>query len=126
MAELRDDFDGRILQSGIVAEINGLDSPRLPNTTNICFPGISAENLVIALDLKGIAVSTGSACSSGSLEPSHVLLAMGRTRDEARSSVRVSFGAYQSGEDVRQLSGAMIPLVARLQSAKGVDTRVPV
>ncbi len=74
---LRNEFEARILRSGVRAQINGLDAPRLPNTSNICFPGVSAENLLIALDLKGIAVSTGSACSSGSLEPSHVLLAMG-------------------------------------------------
>jgi cysteine desulfurase len=125
-AELRDEFERRILRSELVAEINGVSAPRLPNTTNICFPGASAENLVIALDLKGIAVSTGSACSSGSLEPSHVLVAMGRSREEARSSVRISFGAYQSGEDVRQLSDTLLPIVARLQSVKGVETRVAV
>jgi len=98
----------------------------LPNTSNISFRGVSAENLVIALDLKGIAMSTGSACSSGSLEPSHILLAMGMTREQARSSVRISFGAYQTLEDVRQLSDALLLLVTRLQPAKGVDTRVAV
>jgi cysteine desulfurase len=71
-------------------------------------------------------VSTGSACSSGSLEPSHVLLAMGRTRDEARSSVRISFGAHQTGNDVRYLSDKLIPLIARLRSKKEVETRVAV
>ncbi len=111
-AALRDDFEGRILQSEVAAEINGQGAPRLPNTTNICFPGVSGENLAIALDLKGIAVSTGSACSSGSLEPSHVLLAMGQSREQARSSVRISFGAYQDGEDVRQLSDTLLPIVA--------------
>jgi cysteine desulfurase len=114
------------LHSGIRAQINSWDAPRLPNTSSICFSGVSAEHLLIALDLKGIAVSTGSACSSGSLEPSHVLLAMGRTRDEARSSVRISLGAYQTAEDVRHLGEVLVPIVARLQSAKGVETRVAV
>ncbi|MFL6416135.1 MAG: cysteine desulfurase family protein [Bryobacteraceae bacterium] len=126
LAALRDDFERQVLSSGLDAQINGRNAPRLPNTSNICFPRVFAENLVIALDLKGIAVSTGSACSSGSLEPSHVLLAMGLTREEARSSVRISFGAYQSSEDVRQLAEVMLPLVARFQAAKGVETRVAV
>lgn len=126
MATLRDDFETQIFRSGVRAQINGWDAPRLPNTSNICFPGVSAENLLIALDLQGIAVSTGSACSSGSLEPSHVLLAMGRTRDEARSTIRISFGAHQSAEDVRQLHNALTPIVGRLQSMKGVETRVAV
>ena len=126
VAALRDELERQILSSELQAEINGSRAPRLPNTTSVYFPGVSAENLVIALDLKGIAVSTGSACSSGSLEPSHVLLAMGRTREEARSSVRISLGAYQSTDDIRQLSETLLPLVARLQSAKGVRVRVAV
>jgi cysteine desulfurase len=126
VAALRDELEREILNSGLDVEINGSRAGRLPNTTSVCFPGVSAENLVIALDLKGIAVSTGSACSSGSLEPSHVLLAMGRTREEARSSVRISLGAYQSAEDVRQFRETLLPIVARLQARKGVDARVAV
>lgn len=125
VGRLRDEFERQLLASGLEASINGSDAPRLSNTSNICFPGVSAENLVIALDLKGIAVSTGSACSSGSLEPSHILLAMGRTHDEARSSVRISFGAYQTPEDAVQLSDALLPLVARLQSRR-IANRVAV
>lgn len=123
---LRDELERQILSFDLQAEINGSRAPRLPNTTSVYFPGVSAENLVIALDLKGIAVSTGSACSSGSLEPSHVLLAMGRTREQARSSVRISLGAYQTAKDVRQLSETLLPIVARLQSGKGVEARVAV
>jgi len=126
VAALRDELERQIVASDVDAEINGFAVPRLPNTTSVCFPGISAENLVIALDLKGIAISTGSACSSGSLEPSHVLLAMGRTREQARSSVRISIGAYQTPEDVRQLTETLLPTVARLQSMKGVKARVAV
>jgi cysteine desulfurase len=124
--KVRDEFEQQIFRSGIQAQINGANAPRLPNTSNICFARVSAENLVIALDLKGIAVSTGSACSSGSLEPSHVLLAMGRSRDEARSTVRISFGAYQSAEDAQHLSETLLPLVTRLQSTKRMETRVAV
>jgi cysteine desulfurase len=126
VAALRDQLEREILNAGLRAEINASRAPRLPNTTSVCFPGVSAENLLIALDLKGIAVSAGSACSSGSLEPSHVLLAMGRTREEARSSVRISLGAYQSAEHIRQLSDTLLALVGRLQLRKGVDTRVAV
>ena len=126
VAALRDELERQILTSDLHAELNGFGVPRLPNTTSVSFPGISAENVVIALDLKGIAVSTGSACSSGSLEPSHVLLAMGRTREQARSSVRISLGAHQSAEELRQLSETLLSTVARLQSKKGVNARVAV
>ena len=70
---------------------------------------------MISLDVKGIAVSTGSACSSGAIEPSHVLLSMGRTREEAKSSVRFSFGRYNSEEDVDQLTDAVIASVRQLR-----------
>lgn len=126
LRELRDEFEAQLIRSGVGAQINAFDAPRLPNTSSISFRGISAENLVIALDLNGIAVSTGSACSSGSLEPSHVLLAMARSREEARSSIRISFGAHQTADDVRNLSERLIPLVKRLRSTKGADTRVAV
>ena len=96
----------------------GTRNSRLRNTSNLLFPGLSAEALVIALDMKGIAVSTGSACSSGSIEPSHVLLAMGRSREEARSSVRFSFGRYNTREDVNRLLDAVIACVRQIRNAK--------
>jgi cysteine desulfurase len=80
--------------------LNGDDAPRVPNTTNICFDAIDGEALVIALDLKGLAVSTGSACSSGAIEPSHVLTAMGMSRDRAKSSLRFSLGKLNTVDDV--------------------------
>ena len=80
--------------------VNGHRLHRVPNTTNICFDGIDGEALVIALDLKGLAVSTGAACSSGAIEPSHVLLAMGRTPEQARASIRFSLGKQNTAEDV--------------------------
>lgn len=79
---------------------NGATCPRIPNTSNITFAGADSEGIVIGLDLEGVAVSTGSACSSGRVEPSHVLLAMGLTPDEARSTVRFSLSRFTTAEDV--------------------------
>src|SRR5207247_6820601 len=80
--------------------VNGDPKRRLPTTTNLRFDGVDGEALVIALDLKGVACSTGAACSSGSLEPSHVLAAIGLTPEEARSSIRFSIGRSPSLEEV--------------------------
>ena len=88
---------------------------RLPNTTNICFEGIEGEAIVIALDLRGYAVSSGSACSSGAVEPSHVLLAMGLTPEEARSSVRFSLGPENNEKEVDGLIEAVEASVAHLR-----------
>jgi cysteine desulfurase len=117
VAALRDAFESGLRARGVDFEVNGAPDCRLPNTSNILFRGVSAEALVIALDMKGIAVSTGSACSSGSVEPSHVLLAMGLSRDEARSSVRFSFGRYNTPEDVKILVEAVSSATARLGSS---------
>jgi cysteine desulfurase len=116
LAALRDFFEAEMRAGMAGIEINGAIHNRLPNTSNLLFRGLSAEALVIALDIKGIAVSTGSACSSGSVEPSHVLLAMGRTREEARSSVRFSFGRYNRAEDVNRLVEAVSGSIAQLRS----------
>ena len=96
--------------------MNGARDERLPNTSNLLFHAVSAEALVIALDMRGIAVSTGSACTSGSVAPSHVLLAMGRTRDEARSSVRFSFGRYNTLNEVSTLIEAVKSSVHKLRT----------
>ena len=79
--------------------MNSGNAPRTPNTSNIIFDCIEGEALVIALDLKGVSVSTGAACSSGAIEPSHVLTAMGLTPDEARASIRFSLGKQTTEED---------------------------
>ncbi|MGI8962699.1 MAG: cysteine desulfurase family protein [Bryobacteraceae bacterium] len=118
LAGLRDFFEAEMLAASPEIKINGAMDSRLPNTSNLLFPGRSAEALVIALDMKGIAVSTGSACSSGSTEPSHVLLAMGRTREGARSSVRFSFGRYNNREDVGNLIGGVGACLRQLRNAK--------
>lgn len=99
--------------AGVV--INGAGAPRLPNTSNICFHGIEGEAVVIALDLKGFAISSGSACSSGAVEPSHVLLAMGQTPEQARSSVRISLGEGNTAGQVDLLVEALEAAVAHLR-----------
>src|SRR5207247_7218974 len=100
MARLRDQLEETVLGEVECAGVNGMGAPRVPNTTNIFFDYIEGEALIIALDLKGLAVSTGAACSSGAIEPSHVLTAMGLRPDRARASIRFSFGKQNTAEDV--------------------------
>ena len=95
--------------------MNGDGAPRVPNTTNIHFDCIEGEAMVIALDLKGLAVSTGAACSSGAIEPSHVLTAMGLCPDRARASIRFSLGKQNTDDDI-DFALALVPeTVARLR-----------
>lgn len=108
------------LETGIVARVpdSGVNSghaPRVPNTTNIYFDGLQGEALVIALDLQGFAVSSGSACSSGAVEPSHVLLAMGLSPERARASLRFSLGTSNNEEQVDALIDALAESVAQLR-----------
>jgi cysteine desulfurase len=108
------------LQQGIIEEIedvqiNGGNAPRVPNTTNLQFDGVDGESLVIALDLKGLAVSTGAACSSGAIEPSHVLIAMGLRPDQARASIRFSLGKQTTAEDIDFALQLVPETVARLR-----------
>lgn len=115
MAVLRDRLQEGILAQVEEAGVNGEGAPRVPNTTNIHFDHIEGESLVIALDLKGLAVSTGAACSSGAIEPSHVLLAMGMEPDRARSSIRFSLGKQTTESEV-DFALALVPgTVARLR-----------
>jgi cysteine desulfurase len=100
LAALRDRFEAGVLDRVPRAHVNGARDRRVPNTTNISFEHVEAESLLIALDLDGIAVSTGSACSSGTLEPSHVLRAMGLPAGRAESAIRFSFGAGNTDADV--------------------------
>jgi len=100
MSEMRDRFEREVLSQVESAGVNGEGARRVPNTTNIYFDYIEGEALVIALDLKGLAVSTGAACSSGAIEPSHVLTAMGLRPDRARASIRFSLGKQNTPEDV--------------------------
>ncbi|HUR79488.1 MAG TPA: cysteine desulfurase family protein [Thermoanaerobaculia bacterium] len=110
MAALRDRFES--LLSGAFT-INGRDVARLPNTSNVTFHGVDGEGLVIALDLAGVAVSTGSACSSGRVEPSSVLLAMGLTPEDAKSTVRFSLSRFTTEEEIDRVSQLLRELVGR-------------
>ena|ERR1700723_412419 len=92
IAAMRDRFEETILETIPDCVVNGNREKRVANTTNITFEGAEAESLVIALDLRGVACATGAACSSGAVEPSHVLMAIGRTPEEGRSSIRFSLG----------------------------------
>jgi cysteine desulfurase len=115
MAAMRDHLAQGILAQVEQAGVNGAGAPRAPNTTNIRFDHIDGEAMVIALDLKGVAVSTGAACSSGAIEPSHVLLAMGLRPDQARASIRFSLGKQTSSEDIDLTLALVVETVARLR-----------
>jgi cysteine desulfurase len=115
LASLRDRLERGILARIPAVHVNGAASERIPNTTNLCFEGIEGEAMVISLDLKGFAVSSGSACSSGAVEPSHVLLAMGLSKEDARSSVRISLGPTNTVEEVDELIEAVVSSVAHLR-----------
>jgi cysteine desulfurase len=115
VAPIRDRFEQHVLAAGLPVRVNGSRAARLPNTSNLMFPGVSGEAMVIALDMLDMAVSSGAACSSGSIEPSHVLLAMGLSREEARASVRFSFGRYNTAEEADALAGAVIATATRLR-----------
>ena len=112
---LRDRLEQGILARVTGAFVNGAAAPRVGNTSNIRFDGIDSEPLLIALDLKGFAVSSGSACSSGATEPSHVLAAIGLTREQARSSVRFSLGRSNTEEQIDALIDAVVQVVSRLR-----------
>ena len=100
IAALRDRLERTIVESVDQVSVNSAGAPRVPNTTNIVFDCLEGEAMVIALDLKGLSVSTGAACSSGAIEPSHVLTAMGLSPDRARASLRFSLGKQNTGDDI--------------------------
>lgn len=116
LAALRDHLEAGILASVPGTAVNGGRSPRVPNTTNISFDRIEAESLLIALDLEGIAVSTGSACSSGTLEPSHVLKAMGFPVRRTQNSLRFSLGLFSTDAEVERVITTLPRLVEKLRS----------
>ena len=112
---LRDRLEAGILGAVAGATVNGAPERRVPNTTNISFDGVEAESLLIALDLEGIAVSTGSACSSGTLEPSHVLRAMGFPPHRTQNSIRFSLGKDNTEADVDRVVAVTPKLVEKLR-----------
>jgi cysteine desulfurase len=115
ISPLRDRLERGVLGRIEGSHVNGLATSRLSNTTNIRFDGIEGEAIVIALDLRGYAVSSGSACSSGAVEPSHVLVAMGLRPEEARSSVRFSLGPGNTEAEVDGLIDAVAASVTHLR-----------
>jgi len=122
LAALRDRLEDGILRSVTGTALNGVRSPRVPNTTNVSFDRTEAESLLIALDLEGVAVSTGSACSSGTLEPSHVLKAMGFPPHRTQNSIRFSLGTANTEADIDRVIAALPGIVDKLRSL----TRTPV
>jgi cysteine desulfurase len=100
LSALRDQLEHGLLHRVPHSHINGARAPRTPNTANLVFPGVEGEALLIALDLKGLACSTGAACSSGAVEPSHVLTAIGLPSEEARASLRFSLGRHTTQADI--------------------------
>jgi len=115
VAALRDRLEDGILRGVSGTAVNGDPRSRVPNTTNISFDHVEAESLLIALDLDGVAVSTGSACSSGTLEPSHVLRAMGYPAGRVQSSLRFSLGLFSTAEEVDRVVTLLPRLVDKLR-----------
>jgi cysteine desulfurase len=116
LAALRDRLEQGLLSAISNTHINGSTTHRAPNTTNLRFDGVDAEALLIALDLQGIAASFGAACQSGATEPSHVLLAMGLTPTEARSSLRLSLSRLTTPDEIDRALTLIPAVVARLRS----------
>jgi len=113
--KLRDRLESGLKDAIKNIHVNAETAPRLPNTSNIMVDYAEGEGLVISLDLKGIAVSTGSACSSGSMEPSHVLTAIGKTPDEAHGSLRISLSAMNTEEEIDVVLQTLPGIVERLR-----------
>lgn len=114
--EWRDAFEAHLLATVPGTTVNGSLEHRLPNTTNISFAGIESEGALLLLDQQGICCSAGSACTSGSVNPSHVLKAMGLSNDQARASLRFSFGRFNSAGDIERACEAIPQVVEKLRS----------
>ena len=123
LAALRDRLEAGILSSISGADRNGIAAPRVPNTANVSIDRVESESMLIGLDLAGIAVSSGSACSSGTLEPSHVLKAMGLPHARTLGSLRFSFGTANTDADVDRVLEALPPLVEKLRSLTTVGAK---
>jgi cysteine desulfurase len=122
LSALRDRLEAGILREVSGTTVNGDPARRVPNTTNISVDKVEAESLLIGLDLQGIAVSTGSACSSGTLEPSHVLKAMGLSPHRTQNSIRFSLGAATTEADIDRVVAVLPGVVDKLRGL----TRMPV
>lgn len=124
IARLRDHFEARVLEEIAEVSLTAAESPRLPNTSSLVINGVDGETLLMNLDLRGFAVSTGAACSSGNPEPSPVLLQMGLSRDEAQSSLRVSLGWGTTLEEMDAFVEALKQVVFRLRALDGAKAGV--
>jgi cysteine desulfurase len=118
IGSLRDRFEKTILATIDGVRRNGTDEPRLPNTSNLTFAGIEAETALLLFDKEGLCCSAGSACSSGSINPSHVLTAMGVTREEARASLRFSLGRTTTDNDIDHALEIINHTVAKLRAER--------
>jgi len=125
LRRIRDAFETNVFETVSDATLNGSKETRLPNISNISFGGIEGEGLLISLDMQGVAVSTGSACSSGSLEPSPVIRALGRNEDKARGAIRFSFGRNNSMEDVDQVLAILPKSIENLRRLTPAKKSVP-
>ncbi len=121
-AALRDRIVVQVLERVPGSRLNGHPTQRLPNNANFSFPGVEGEPILLGLDMAGIAASSGSACSSGSLEPSHVLLALGQSAEVARGSLRLTLGKDNTEEQVEYLIGVLVDLVERLRQLPSLTT----
>lgn len=123
IAKMRDRLESTLVSEIDAAGVNSGAASRVPNTSNIYFDHIEGEAMVIALDLKGLAVSTGAACSSGAIEPSHVLTAMGLPPNRARASIRFSVGKHNTEEDIDFALSAIPATIVRLRELSPTYTR---
>lgn len=125
VAALRDDLEGRV-SAMVACVVNGREAGRTPNTSSIRFPGCDGEGIVISLDLAGVAASTGSACSSGRVEASHVLLAMGLSEEDAKSSVRLSLSRFTTAGQIETAANLIAGIVPNHHRSprSGVDAHV--
>jgi cysteine desulfurase len=104
--------------------LNGHEKDRLPGIVNFCFEGIEGESLLLMLDMAGICASSGSACTSGSLDPSHVLLALGLPHEIAHGSLRLSLSEYNTPEEVKYIIETLPPIIEKLRSMSPVWERI--
>jgi cysteine desulfurase len=123
---LRDKLEAGILSRIPEVSRNGAAEPRLPNTSNLAFDGVEAEGILLLLDQAGICASSGSACTTGSLDPSHVLTAMGCDAARARSSIRFSLGAYNTEPEVDYLLDKLPGIIGRLRANSVAEQDLPV
>jgi cysteine desulfurase len=112
---LRDEFERRVIETVPDAQVNGDREHRLPNTTSIAFEGIDSEAVLLLLDQAGVCCSAGSACTTGSVHPSHVLRAMGFSTERARSSLRFSFSRYNTAEEAERALEILQQVIAKLR-----------